>query len=359
MEHLTYQQILAEHYEENAKKLLVQQQDYEDEDVDAYDKDEYDENELEDKQLFNRFQPRHSEENIIQPSKAEHDPLRHKVKSRTRVLNIDGKFRGFISPSNPTNTVCTGNSIVTPDIGETTGTSSSYFVFMPSRVFKNVTSIKLTSFEFPNVFYTFSAVRGNTTLYIDGAPITIPDGNYSIDDLITTLNNHLPAGVTVQYSSVTNRVTFSKASSFNLSFSNIAPIGNGIGYNLGFTNFNYSSLTSYTAEYLPDVIQDTYVYLAINDYNLVEHQEYGQTHFDAFAKITLPTGKGAVIYDNNYSNSSTKEYHFPQPVNISRFEIKVLDSYGQVLDLQGANFSMTLELQEVIDSGLYEKMREL
>lgn len=361
MEHLTYQQILAEQYDENAKKLLVQQQDYEEEDVDAYDKDEYDENELEDKELFNRFQPRHTDDNIIQPSKSTHDPLRHKVKLRTRVLNIDGKFRGFISPvNNPINT-CTGNSIVTPDVGTDSGTSSSYFVFLPSRVFKNVTSIKLTSFEFPNVFYTFSAARGNTTFQINSKLITIPDGNYSITDIVGIVNPQLSSeSVVMSYSSNTNKVNFT-GTSFSLYFTTsvTGPNGNGIGYNLGFSTTVYSSATTHISDQFIDVVQDPYVYLAINDYNLVEHQEYGQTHFDVFAKITLPTGKGTIVYDNNYINSSTKEYHFPQPVNVSKFEIKILDAYGQVLDLQGANFSMTLELQEVIDSALYEKMREL
>ena len=366
MEHLTYQQILAEHYEENAKKLLLRQQDYEEEDVDAYDRDDYDENELADKELFNRFQPRHSEENVTNPSKAEHDPLRQKIKLRTRVLNIDGKFRGAAIPSSNTDS-CATTSIVNVD-GGPAQTTSSYFVSMPSRVFKNVTSVKLTSLEFPNVFYTFSAARGNTTFTVNSKLISISDGNYSMSELVTLINPQLASeGVTMSYSSNKNKVTFA-GTAFALFFPPSAsnPNGNGIGYNLGFTNTTYpypelglTTTTSETSEQGADMIQDPYVYLAINDYNLVEHQEYGQTHFTAFAKITLQTGKGTMIYYNNYTNSSTKEYHFPQPVNISRFEIKILDAYGQVLDLNGANFSMTLELQEVIDSGLYEKMREL
>lgn len=362
MEHLTYHEILAEQYEENAKKVLVQQQDYEDEDVDAYDADSYEENELADKELFNRFQPRHTEDNIMKAPKAEHDPLRHKIKSRTRVLNIDGKFRGSVNPNTPVTGTCSGNTILTPDIGETAGTSSSYFLFMPSRVFKNVTSIKLSSFEFPNVFYTFSAVRGNTMFMVNTKLVTIPDdGNYSITDLVSIINPQIVSeSVVMSYSSNTNKVKFS-GTAFSLTFppSTSNPNGNGIGYNLGFSGLQYPSTVLRVSEQMIDVIQDSYVYLAINDYNLVEHQEYGQTHFDAFAKITLMNAKGTMVYDNSYLNSTTKEYHFPQPVNISRFEIKVLDAYGQVLDLQGSNFSLTLELQEVIDSGLYEKMREL
>ena len=54
---LTYQQILAEQYEENAKNLLVYQQDYEndEEDVDEYDPDNYNNNDLPEKEEFNKI----------------------------------------------------------------------------------------------------------------------------------------------------------------------------------------------------------------------------------------------------------------------------------------------------------------
>jgi hypothetical protein len=137
------------------------------------------------------------------------------------------------------------------------------------------------------------------------------------------------------------------------------PNENGLGYNLGFLKTKYLNASSYTAETVPDVIQDTYVYLAINDYALMETPSFGNTYFNALAKITLPGAKNTVVFDNNYTNSSSKEYHFQQPTNINRFEIRILDGYGNQVNLKGASFSLTIELQEVLDSSIYEKMLEL
>ena len=130
---------------------------------------------------------------------------------------------------------------------------------------------------------------------------------------------------------------------------------------MGFLNTTYSSgiLSILGSDQAPNIFQDTYVYLQINDWNLVEHQVYGQTYYSVFAKIQLNGPKNTIIYDNNYSNSSTKEYVFHQPVNISRLEIRILDAYGNTIDLRSSNFSMTLELHEVNQSSVYEKLLEL
>lgn len=374
---LTYQQILAEQYDENAKNLLVHPNEVEtDEYVDENNHGDYDDNDLPEKEEFNKFQgDRNKPEHVIKPLPDPHQGHRTNVRLRNRVLNIDGKFRGNIIPVAPYEGNCSNSGISKPDLG-TPGTLSSYFVFQTSRVYKNVSSIKLTSFEFPNVFYTFSNARNNISFQVDDGnssvyhTVTIPEGNYSnIGALATKIQNSmnsttgLNSAYTVTVDPISGKLTISDTNSvnFNILFPTTTnnPSQNGIGYNLGFQTTSYMNQSTYVAEFLPDVIQDTYIYLSINDYNLVEHQEYGQTHFTAFAKITLPSTKNTIIYDNNFINSSSKQYHFHQPTNLTRFEIKLIDAYGEILDLHGSNFSMTLELSEIIDSSIYEKMLEL
>ena len=381
---LTYQQILAEQYEENAKNLLVYQQEYEndEEDVDEYDPDTYNNNDLPEKEEFNKFHgDRNKPEHVIKPKADTDKDFRKKTRVKTKVVNVDGKFRGGIVPTNPT--TCNG----LPDENSNPGTSSSYFVFYPSRPYKNITSIKLTSMEFPNTFYVFEyATRENTVFSIveqtpdnglvydyPHPPIIVSDGNYSTaDDLVGDIQQLLPIDkYEIKRNPRSNLITISSIyiypgetspRTFTLEFPStptVNPNGNGIGYNLGFQQLKYTGQSSYTAETVPDVFQDTYVYLSINDYNLIEHPEFGQNHFEAFAKITLPASKNTIVYDNNYTNSTSKEYHFQQPTNINRLEIKLLDAYGNTLDLKGASFSMSLELQEVLDSGVYEKLLEL
>ena len=43
----------------------------------------------------------------------------------------------------------------------------------------------------------------------------------------------------------------------------------------------------------------------------------------------------------------------------TKFEIKFIDAYGNILNLNGGHVSITLELDEVLDSGIYENMLQL
>jgi len=376
---LTYQQVLAEVYEENSKNVLVHQTEYDDDDKDPYDKDSYDDNKLENPDEFNKFHgDRNKPEHVVAFGLKEYvggkSGVKYQTDVRTIVLNIDGAFRGNIVPKQPLN--CNGslNEAFIP------GTLSSNFVFSTNRLYKNITSVKMTSMEFLNSFYTFSTNRGNTVFYINlqlspttRYTITIPDGNYSdyttfTNTIQSSLNNpspaySIPTTFTAIYDPIAHTIKIGGTNGFNMTFPNSEtnPYENGIGFNMGFLNATYSTgLTNViTSDQAPNIFQDTYVYLQINDWNLVEHQIYGQTFYSVFAKIQLNGEKNTVIYDGNYTNSSTKEYVFHQPVNISRLEIRILDAYGNTLDLRSGNFSMTLELQEVNQSSVYEKLLEL
>jgi hypothetical protein len=65
------------------------------------------------------------------------------------------------------------------------------------------------------------------------------------------------------------------------------------------------------------------------------------------------------VFTGNYIDSSTKEYYFQQPVNLQRFDIRILDAYGNVVQMRNANISITLEVREAYDFPTYEKTRAL
>jgi hypothetical protein len=141
-----------------------------------------------------------------------------------------------------------------------------------------------------------------------------------------------------------------------------------LGYNQQkTTNMSGVELTTYTnvsgiivSEDITDTNVDTYLYLAINDWNNVEHQSKNDSFFTVFAKIPVSVDKGKLIYDNDSQNTTTKIYRFLQPTNIQSLEIQLLDGFGNELQLDSnVNFSMTLEIEEVLSQALYEKLREL
>ena len=370
-----YQQLLAEQYEENARNLLVYQHEYEDDDVDEHAQEDYDVKDLPDKEEFNRVQERHDLKNVITPKPFDDKSklsVRYNKDVQNIVINVDSRFRNAI------NATPSSSPIINPQ-------TSTNFMFRTSRTYKNIISAKLTSLEFPNTFKTFSASRGNTAFNITVGSTTktllIGDGNYLLSgstqvidydliraDLALQLTTEFPLE-TFSVTFTNNRITILNGNPFTLTFAtptSISNLGlvssslyNGLGTYLGFLNYSYTGSTSYTAEVAPQLIGDAYIYLSINDWNSIEHQDLNQTNFTAFIKILLLNGKDQMVFDTTTSNTTTKIYHFTQPVNVNNLQIQFLDAFGVIIDLDNANVSMTLEFQQVLNSALYEKMRDI
>jgi len=378
MEQLTYQQILAETYEDNARNLLVHQNEYEEDDqVDEHETQEYEKNEVDNPEEFNRFQPRNDLKNVIQPKKPFDDKsklgVRYNKDVKTLVYNVDSRFRSATAITTSTNTFA-------PQ-------TSTNFLFRLSQTIKNIISVKLSSIELPNTFYTFSTSRQNKafTVTVGGVSkeVTINDGNYlqsgsSVLIDYTALAAAYQSAIqlafpaqtfTIVYDTTINRIIFNNGNVFTITFAPVYSLSsygltstnqfNGAGYFLGFQSYQYSGSTGYIGEVCPQLIGDSYIYLEISDWDNVQHQNYNQSNFYVFTKILLPTGKNTVIIDTPITNPTNKEYHFLQPTNINLLQIRLVDAFGTTIDLQGANISMTLEFHEVLNMELYEKMREL
>jgi hypothetical protein len=167
-------------------------------------------------------------------------------------------------------------------------------------------------------------------------------------------------------------LTISANMSFNLDFSGGPFAGRfdnwGLGYSLGFRDEQFPEFstkgqrvtaysTSQTSTALPDIQGSNYIFLSLNpDWRIVEHNHPDHSNLAAFAKIIVDVNKNDVIYDNG-SNLITKMYTLKQPTDISSFKVSLYDEYGQYLILKGGEVSMTLEVTEVINSALYESLR--
>jgi hypothetical protein len=98
--------------------------------------------------------------------------------------------------------------------------------------------------------------------------------------------------------------------------------------------------------------------MAINDYSSVTPQTLDNTYFSVFAKIPIIADKGRMLFDTDSTNTTRKIFQFLQPTNIQTLDIKLLDRTGTILS-NTQDYSMTLEIEEVVSQALYEKLREL
>ena len=248
--------------------------------------------------------------------------------------------------------------------------SLTHFIVFPDRPFKNIISARVSSLEIPNTFYSFSDVMGNRTMKVTVSSvqklITITAGNQeSPADLALELENQLNAqfsNFTVSFNMISGKITIANTSTFSMKLDD-GIFGSrssdwGLGYSLGYRKKSYSGQTSQTGESIADVVDEDQLQLTINDQDVMQNAKVGDVpHITATAKVIVTVPKNGTIQDNG-SNTVTKEQFFMQPKNVYQFEVQLRNAQNVLLDMEGVNWSCTVELKEILNPSLYETMRD-
>ena len=250
-------------------------------------------------------------------------------------------------------------------------------------VIRNVTSMEIMTVELPQSIFLFSERNGSNTLYfkeysgpnpstpLEGL-VTLPPGNYktsSSPDLITSLqtaiNNQLGTvnRFTVSISATTNRITISNSTyifeMYTVYQGTNRNIAKTMGWTLGYRQLSYTNLQSYTTESIYNDTPATYLYLEINDFNsqYIATQVIGlfsNSFLDSniiskicYTNNTSYTSYNTIVYDGKYVVGSPREYF--GPVHLQKMNIRLLDQYGTVVDLNGLDFSITLRIKILYD----------
>ena len=241
---------------------------------------------------------------------------------------------------------------------------------------KNVLSMRLVSIEIPNSWYLFSSLKQNNIFYIfihDNHEtceykIEIKDGNYNYETLEQYLNttyfcdsgleNDLtnikfsinPQNLKSQFEIIDNE----ECSNFNFSIKFCKDTNqnmiNTAGWILGYRIANYLNVDKVVSEGLFDAGGDRYVFLSINDYqynnnisNIVCFDK-SILNEDVIAKVPMNNGKLSLIINDN-NNNLAKIRRYNGPINLSKLQIKLLDQFGSVINLNNMDFSLTIEMQ--------------
>ena len=255
------------------------------------------------------------------------------------------------------------------------------FLYILPVEIKNVLSMRLASIEIPNAWYLFSKLQKNNICKIDiylnnvktSHEICITDGNYDNELLQNYLNTtYLCDSATetgLRYLKFTidpinSKSCFQKIEEApnNMTFSLIflEDVNQNmmitLGWVLGYRSPNYLHIEDEKkSEGLFDCGGDRYIYVALNDYqynsnssNLVTFDK-NILNEDIIAKIPMINGKLCLIIDES-NNGLTKTRKYNGPVNISRFNIKILDKFGNCIDLNHMDYSLTIEMEILYES---------
>lgn len=293
------------------------------------------------------------------------NPIANSNDLRQHIVNIDSRFR------------------------KSQLESSSDFLYAFAKPYKNVIQARVASVEIPTGFYQFSLAKRNTSFRLDVLDhtdvvrhllVTIPDGDYTPTLLISTIQTQFAAiantyGIILHISldAISRRTTITLVGSaappalltttpttpplpFGICFADLEsrPHDFGLGYQLGFTNHRYQGI-SLVSESLLSTQSDNYFLLAIDDFYTVEHMT-NDTYIQCLAKILLKPGLNGILYDDGYTVLSN-EIIFPRPNDLKQVRVRLLDSYGQPVDMHRMNFSISLEITEVMNVQLYDSYR--
>lgn len=127
-----------------------------------------------------------------------------------------------------------------------------------------------------------------------------------------------------------------------------------MGWMLGFRDAYYSGSTSYTSEGQLDIIGPRYMYLLVNDFNTSSNVNFfsnNETNLlsdNILGRISLKTFAFSVQSQNDFTVYGEPRYFFG-PVNIDRLQIKVIDEYGRIINLNGMDFSFTIQMTVKFD----------
>jgi hypothetical protein len=131
----------------------------------------------------------------------------------------------------------------------------------------------------------------------------------------------------------------------------------GLGYNLGFSQHFYTVNAPFciTSESLLTTQTDHYFLLGIDDFYTVEHKT-DETYIQCLAKILIKRDSNGIIFDDGYTVLSN-DIVFPRPVDLKQVRVRLMDMYGVPIDLHNLNFSISLEITEVMNIQLYDNYR--
>lgn len=285
---------------------------------------------------------------------------------------------------------------------------NSNFTF--SQAYNNIVGMKLLNIEIASTWYMIT--ERNQTFYLrirkkndvlEEIPISISEGNYTLDTFLEEINKKITLALDDYASDITISVDTDERTLkiiFNLQYLNDLvkyieiifckevktrnEVVNSLGWIMGYRTMEYIIVSKYynyngtNKDSLPRAIpdgnfialddnkftqkseslfngsRDRYIYFVVDDYqseqslnNIVFNDEVVDRN--VLGKIFLCEG-GFGLNMREYSDSNTILIkRFKREHNIRKINVKILDQCGELLDLNNMNFSFSLEFIQVFN----------
>lgn len=196
--------------------------------------------------------------------------------------------------------------------------------------------IGLTNLTMPNSMYNVTS--NNKSIVVSGVTYEIDEGNYSAEALATSLTAVLGSVGSVTFNNTDNKYNFTFASAETIDE------GTTLTRQLGLTGQlpTHPAATTYSANGICDLGGTTNIYIRIRNLTMNNIDSRGQTN-NIIASIVNNTNYGGYIF---FVPPEVLYYQITEQ-NISHLDIELTDQEGKLLEMNGANFNLTLTVHYV------------
>jgi hypothetical protein len=299
-------------------------------------------------------------------------------------------------------------------------TSTDFIITLPVY-YSHVIQMKLSSAEIPNTYYIFDEALNNNKFCIKIYEldtlvkvfnIIIPTGSWYADDIVTFMNDYIDNNPDVWPRALFFGIDMNSGKAYfrwkteaeikglddypetidisKLTYSldnceeNDEPYENTALYIFGFSKLNLGIIISYDSYQYGNYIyygylqainiygftMNTYIYLSVEDFVSNKKDQIIGIKRDSFigenilARIQVSNPLFSIIINNGEDHVFKSRDYFGD-VKIRKLRIKVLDKYGEVINLNHSDVSLSLELtqryssaaqttfNDVLDNSLY------
>ena len=202
--------------------------------------------------------------------------------------------------------------------------------------------LSVVSCLIPYSFYNINS-SNNTLFYSvgggDSNRLTIPIGNYNVNSLLSVLKTNISSAFTITYDNIKNKFTFTHTTN-DFMFMSSSTCLQILGFNNNITILSTSlSLTSINCVNVYS-IRSIQVNSNLITYNINKVQK---NNFCILCSVPITCTPFSLIEYINRTNFKTNLF-----LNkISNIKIKLTDDNGNLIDLNGCHYSLTLQLDVV------------
>ena len=192
----------------------------------------------------------------------------------------------------------------------------------------------------PYSFYNISSINNTLKYTVNGGGVqtlTITEGNYNVNTLITEITTGIPA-LTITYNSKTNKLTFSH-STYDFTFESNSTCFEVLGFTDDTTYSSTSQVLTSTISINLFTIRNVYVTSDNFQINNINNSTPNKSNI--LCSIPVDSSHHSMISYSNIYNVRNMIYNVH---NLTNLHVKLTDQDDDVLDLNGVHWSLTLEL---------------